>query len=36
VSVAGGIATVTVDWGPDGTIDRTYTFPIGDLVGAAG
>jgi hypothetical protein len=30
--VANGSVTITVDLGNDGTIDRTWTFPIGQLV----
>ena len=36
VTVGNGVATVTVDWGPDGSIDRTYTFQINDLAAQAG
>jgi hypothetical protein len=36
VTIGNGIATVTVDWGSDGTIDRTYTFQINDLAAQAG
>jgi hypothetical protein len=36
LTVAGGFATVTVDFNADGTIDRTHVFPIGDFVAGAG
>ena len=31
-----GIATIGVDWGADGTIDRTYTFQVSTLETSAG
>lgn len=35
LQLSSGSATVTVDNGPDGTIDHTYTFTIGTLTAAA-
>lgn len=36
VVIANEVATVTVDEGKDGSIDRTFTVPIGNLRAAAG
>ena len=36
VSIANAFATITVDDGKDGTIDRTFTVPIGTVRSAAG
>jgi hypothetical protein len=36
VSVANGIATIALDYGRDGTIDRTFTVPAPQLAGSAG
>ena len=36
VTVANGTATIAIDNGKDGTIDRTITVPVPQLVGAAG
>jgi len=36
VSIANAIATITIDDGKDGTIDRTFTVPIGRLESDAG
>lgn len=36
VSIANAVATITVDDGKDGTIDRTFTVPIGRLESDAG
>ena len=35
-TVAGGMVTITVDDGSDGTIDHTWTFPLASLAAAAG
>lgn len=34
--LASGTVTLTVDEGADGTTDATYTFPVADLIAAAG
>jgi hypothetical protein len=36
VTIANGIATITIDHGKDGTIDRTITIPVPQLVTDAG
>lgn len=36
VSIANALATITIDDGKDGTIDRTFTVPIGRLESDAG
>jgi hypothetical protein len=36
IAVAGGIATIAVDYGKDGTIDRTFTVPVPQLSSGAG
>ena len=36
VSVANAVATITVDDGKDGTIDRTFTIPVPNLQTNAG
>jgi len=36
VSVVPGTLTVTVDFGADGTIDRTYVFTTATIVAEAG
>jgi hypothetical protein len=36
VAVGAGTATVTLDHGPDGSIDRSWTFPIATLSAEAG
>ena len=35
LQVGGGTATITVDHGPDGTVDRTYTFGTSNLANEA-
>ncbi len=35
-ALANGIVVITVDDGNDGTIDHTWTFPVGQLAAAAG
>lgn len=36
LTVAGNLATVTIDFNSDGTIDRTHVFAIGEFVAGAG
>jgi hypothetical protein len=36
VNVSNGSATVSIDHGKDGSIDRTFTLPIGQFAGSAG
>jgi hypothetical protein len=36
IAVVPGTVTVTVDFGKDGTIDRTYVFTTNELAGSAG
>ena len=36
VTVANGVATITIDRGKDGTIDATFTLPVPQLAAAAG
>jgi hypothetical protein len=36
VTISGGMATITIDRGKDGTIDRTITVPVPQLVSTAG
>ena len=36
VAIANGTATIAIDNGKDGTIDRTITVPVPQLVGTAG
>jgi hypothetical protein len=36
VTVANGTATIAIDDGKDGTIDRTITIPAGQLAADAG
>lgn len=36
IAVSPGQVVVSVDWGKDGTIDRTYTFQAADLANSAG
>jgi len=36
LTIADGTATISVDYGADGTIDKTYTYTIASLVGDAG
>ena len=35
LELGAGVATITIDHGPDGTIDRTYTFGAGTLAAQA-
>lgn len=36
ITVGGGIATIAIDFGKDGTIDRTFTVPVPQLSSSAG
>ena len=36
VTISGGMATITIDRGKDGTIDRTIIVPVPQLVSTAG
>jgi hypothetical protein len=36
ITVAGGMATIAIDAGKDGSIDRTFTVPVGQLDANAG
>lgn len=36
VSIANGLATITIDYGKDGSVDRTITVPVPQLVDTAG
>jgi hypothetical protein len=36
VTIANGLATITIDHGKDGTIDRTFTIPVAQLALSAG
>ena len=36
VTIANAMATITIDHGKDGTIDRTFTIPVAQLAGSAG